>query len=71
MINWLLSIDIMGGGGSPPHDMPIKNDSITIELHHVLIVLAVTIGIILLPKFIVFLKKRNDSIEEDDTKSDE
>ena len=27
MFNWLLAIDIMGGGASAPADMPIKSDN--------------------------------------------
>ena len=70
MFNWLLSIDIMGGT-SAPEGMPIKDYSITIEPHHVLIVFTIIAGLLVLHKFISDYKKRNKSNKEDDTKSDE
>ena len=71
MFGWLLGIDIMGGGLTPPDDMPIS-DTFTIEAWHVLLVAGIIIiGILLLPKFIEYIKKTNDSIDEDEPKNDE
>ena len=62
MYKILVAIDIMGGA-SAPDDMPINNKEISLQ--SILIITAIVIGLILLPKFIKFLIKRNNSIKEE------
>lgn len=70
MFNKLFNIMVLNGL-TPPEDMPIPQDSFTIETWHVLLVAGILIGLLLLPKFISYVKKINDSIDEDDTKNGE
>ena len=62
MLNWLLAIDIMGGGGSAPNNIPVPNDD-GINRTILFIIVGIVCAIILATVFIYFLviepKKEN------------
>ena len=55
-MKWLLSIDIMGGT-SAPENMPVYEETFTIERWHILLIAGILIGILLLPKLIKYIRR--------------